>query len=265
MTEELVIRLRDEGGGELPSAQAPSVPPSNVPQSDGGGVLPVASDVARQGAAGDVSAVAGTIGTQVTAALGPMGVAATAATVAIGSAAVAARTFANVIETEVDRLSGFSGEVASAQAQTFIEREQALIRRSDQIGADLARAERTRARFESQLTDLNTEILGIMTNIFNQLEPVANVLGSGIEKITELLDGQHGQLLLLAAVFGPNAPLIDALLKWLDAQRGEENQEDGFDPLLKALLNSVGPLDKPVPGVNIPAFAPDDVPANPFP
>ncbi len=99
-------------------------------------------------AAGNVggAAAVGT-GAAVSAIGGPVGIGIAAVAAGFVVAAIAAKKFAQVIESQTNKLAGFSGPLSAAQAQTEISREAALRRRAARIGPELARAERLRAKF----------------------------------------------------------------------------------------------------------------------
>ena len=152
-------------------------------------------------AAGNITgAASGATAALIAVATNPVAIAAGALAGGIGVATVAVKAFARSVESETQRLSGFSGPLAGAQAQTDIRRELDDLRRAQRLGPELAAAERLRSRFESQMTQLGTEIrlqLLRLVDIFTPfiertadvLELVGNFVESNGDTISALIKG----------------------------------------------------------------------------
>ena len=211
MPEELRIVVVDQGGAApsrgaaapaasssarapaagpraLPALQAPRAAqgPRAVVAADGSrralSAVGTAGGIAGAAAAGNVAGAASGASTGIVAAVGgPIGVAVASVAAGLGVAAIAARKFAQVVESQTNKLAGFSAPLSVAQAQTEITRELALMRRAQRIGPELAAAERLRSKFEDAMTDLGTEILGVLLKLLESATPFIEV---GIKVLT---------------------------------------------------------------------------------
>ena len=191
---------------------------------------------------------------------GPVGIAVAAVAAGLGVAAIATTKFAQVVESQTERLAGFSGPLAAAQARTELGRELGLLRRAQRIGPELAAAERLRSRFEGTMTDLGTEILQILLRLLEELRPVIELVIDGVKSITDFL-AEHGDAigraaLLIIAQISPiaAAAILVARLAQDEADRREDEEEDPFTQQFLDLLprNSDGqplfwPAGQPVP------------------
>jgi len=195
-------------------------------------------------AAGRISA-AGATATGVGAAAigGPIGIAVAAVAASLGVGAIAVRTFARAVETQTARLAGFSGPLAGAQAETEIRREMALFRRAQRIGPELAGAERLRSRFETAMTDLGTEILGILLKILDALEPAIETITEGVALISTFLE-EHGLKIATAMeiLIKSQLPLwvviLEAIQSLIERFFGEQEEKDEpEDEFAKAFMN----------------------------
>lgn len=209
MAEELRIIIDDGGvpsGGSAPAAPgpggrgggipvAPPSPPSpsppGQPSHPGGRAIPaiVAPPVqappslpgAPVGPAIGVAAVGGQIA-----------IAAAGFVAGLGVSTAAIVTFARKVESETQRLAGFSPELAVAQSMTEIRRQGAMMRRAQRIGGGLAAVELQRARFEEQVTELGTNILQILLQILEKFDPLIELVIKATEKFNEFME-QYGR------------------------------------------------------------------------
>lgn len=220
MAEELRITVVDGGGsagGGSGGARRGGVTPTAV-SSSGSSV---------QGAIGG-----GAIGGSATVgALASVTGAGLAIAAAFGAAIVAVKGFTSVVQSQVEMLAGFSGEVAVAQAETQLRRQMARFRRGQRIGSELASAENIRSRFETALFDVNTEILGIVLRIFRLMEPVLEPLLAGLEVLIELPDRLASELKGMAKLLRLNGMgfVADILKGMADILGRDDDDKLGID------------------------------------
>jgi hypothetical protein len=216
---------------------------------------------AASGAAG--GAIASAAGLAASALSNPVGIAIASVVAGFGVAAVAARTFARSVERETNRLAGFSGDLALAQAQTEIGRELGDLRRARRIGPDLAQAERTRARFEGLTSDIWTEILAQVLRIVNILEPISEFFLNRLEAFLLFLEERTEFLInLLNAVAPPSGTALSLILKALLRWEQERNQTDETDSFTQQFFDLL-PRRENDAGDSVPLFWPNGQPVPP--
>lgn len=289
---------RGGGGGARPSPGGVPTPPPKPPPGPGEreearrkkeerGAAKVAREAARResnffravaisggiggkAATGNVAgAAAAGVGKGALAIGGPIGIAIAAVAAGLAVAGIAAVKFAQTIESQTAKLAGFSGPLAAAQAQTEITRELALLRRARRLGPALAGAERLRSRFEDKMTDLGTEILGILLKMLDAFEPTIDLLIKAMNLVAEFLE-KHGDALGKAAalalkVMFPILLALEAIAVIVERFWGERKDEPVDDQFTRAFMDLLprrggrerdrnAPLfwpfaDQPVPGV----------------
>lgn len=246
----------------LPSEVPPPAPPtSDQRQASAISGIQTAGRLGAAAAAGNITGVAsGATAALIAVATNPVAIAAAALAGGLGVATVAVTAFARSVESETQRLSGFSGPLAGAQARTEIRRELDDLRRAQRIGPELAAAERLRSKFESEVTQLGTEIR-------LQLLRIVDIFTPFIETAIRVLDGvgtfleNNGDAIssLIKGLVLTNLPLwFQLVLKALgvisgNTENAAENAEDDiftqqFLNLLPNALEARGP-NAPIPGV----------------
>jgi hypothetical protein len=201
------------------------------------------ASVARGAASGRVgSAAAASTGALAAAVTGPVGITIAAFAAAVGGAAVAVRSFGKLVEGQVSRLAGFSGEVAAAQAETDLRREVAQFRRAEQIGPQLAAAERFRGRLEQKSAELQTRLLAIVLELAQRAEPALEGLFVVLDKVvtlTEIIMKVVNEHLGKLAILAPGLAAIVKLLSEIGENTRPE-EEPGFeDPFLDEFMGHV--------------------------
>ncbi len=177
-----------------------------------------------------------------TAIAGPVGIAATAIAAALTTAVVAVRSFTRAMQSQVTELAAVSPEVALAAAATDIRRLMTQLRRGREIGPQVAAFERSRAQFEEQIADLNTQILKVMLRLADVGLPILEVVGAGVEKLTELIENAQenrevaDQLTLLLQLMTGIPGLAALARRWLENQERKEQEEIGRDPFFQDFL-----------------------------
>lgn len=132
------------------------------------------------GAGGSPLGIAG----QIANALGPAGTAIAGFTAAaVGGAALLKIAF-DTLNSQVEKLQDYSPEVSGAVAMSEVRSEMATLRRAEKIGPDLASFESTRGRMEEKLSDLGTQMLQSLLNIYKMIEPLVNLVGAGVDTAT---------------------------------------------------------------------------------
>ncbi len=179
-----------------------------------------AGGVAGAAAAGNVAGAASRASAGIVAAVGgPVGIAVAAVAAGFGIAAIAARKFAQVVESQTNKLAGFSAPLSAAQAQTEIRRELALMRRAQRIGPELAAAENLRSKFETAITDLGTEILAVLLKLLEAATPFIEV---GIKVMTIFADFLEkwgdtiGKAIIVLARMNPIVQIMEAVFRILE-------------------------------------------------
>ncbi len=252
---------RVPGGGQFPRVHVPPpvqpptfVQPSPVQPSPGRSrdsdpsrfaisAIGTAGGVAGAAAAGNVAgAVSGASKAIVAAVTGPVGIAVAAVTVGFGVAVIAVKKFAQAIESETNKLAGFSAPLSLAQAQTEIRREEALMRRAQRIGPELAAAEQLRSKFEEAMTDIGTEILGVLLKMLESATPFIEV---GIKVLTLFADflEKWGDVIVKAmfvlARMRPVVVIMEAVFRILEQifDAIVPDEDDGPDPFATQFMN----------------------------
>ena len=240
MAEELRIVIVEEGApvssapAEQPGVPAvqPPAQPQPVPGAPQSSATPALGVAAGSLARGDVRGALATATSGITTALSPLSIAAGTVSAGFVAAATATRAYVRTVERQVDELSGISSAVAQAAARSEGEERLALRRRAEQIGPELARAERLRSQFETASIDLQTQVLDVLLDIGNALTPLIEFLTVQLENIANLLETNNGRLGVLTAIFGPLAgPLLAALSRIGDDQV-DDDADDEFMQLI---------------------------------
>ena len=273
MAEELRIVVVDQGGSapsrgptapgggrptrgpvsgprEFPALHRPGQQPPGprgVVGADGSrraiSAIGTAGGVAGAAAAGNVAgAVSGASKAIVAAVTGPVGIAVAAVTVGFGVAVIAVKKFAQAIESKTNKLAGFSAPLSLAQAQTEIRREEALMRRAQRIGPELAAAEQLRSKFEEAMTDIGTEILGVLLKMLESATPFIEV---GIKVLTLFADflEKWGDVIVKAmfvlARMRPVVVIMEAVFRILEKifDAIVPDDDDGPDPFATQFMN----------------------------
>lgn len=228
-----------------PSVPAPPRGGAAFNAAAGFGGIRAAQGLASKAAVGNVAgAAAGAAGLGASALGGPVGIAVAATVGAFAVATIAVRKFASTIESEVDKLAGFSLPLSIAQSQTQISRERALIRRAQQIGPELAAAEKLRSKFETKLTDLNTRILEVLLDILDKLEPFFQFVLDRIDALTDLLNDAKAQAeIAMAGAINPAGAAILAIVKLLTREVEKREDDDPNDPFAEEFMKMFQPRD----------------------
>ena len=195
-------------------------------------------------------------------------VAVTAVVEVFKAASAAVKRFVSAIETQTAQLAGFSVVAATAQAQTQIRREAALIRRAERIGPQFARAEELRSRFEEATSALWTEILGLLLRLVEALEPAINVLIKAMGLIADFLE-EHGDTIARMAgvalkVMFPILFVLEKIFELWDRIFGRDEQQQARDPFAEAFMQLI-PLGRRQGDARrgVPPLWPEGVPAPP--
>lgn len=234
-------RSRVGATAEFPALTTPRAQGA-VSAAAGFGAVSAARGIAGKAAAGNVTgAAAGAAGVGATALGGPVGVAVAGVVAGFAVAAVAVRAFAKAIESQTDKLAVFSVPLSAAQAQTQIRREQALLRRAQRLGPELASAERLRSRFEDAISDLGTEILSVLLEMLDAMRPLIEVVIVGMKLFAEFLE-KHGDTIVRAAwivaqVLQPILFAVEQLIKLIERFMGEREDEEDRDPFTEAFMD----------------------------
>ena len=211
--EDWPILAKDTSAPEV-KIDAPQI---DIPQLDAPSVnvhvdKPDLSDVAKAGEAGESlagkatstaleKAATTTVASASTSAGGStaggaaLAAAANPATIALAGlaaagigAAVATKKLSDAFHEEAQKLEAYSPDVAAASAENEIRHELAMLRRAEQIGPQLAQAERLRGRFEESMSDAWTKILEVLLKIYEFLEPAIVRIPPFIDLIAALPD-----------------------------------------------------------------------------
>jgi len=161
-------------------AAAPPVSGSGIPPAVPG--VPVAPPVVGP-MAGAGTAASGMA--RLAAAAGPaaLAVAGIAGAIAAG-VVVIKKTFA-AIDKETERLSGYSGALAGAQARAEIRQLGADMRRAQRIGPQLARARDFTSSVETKIADLKTSMLKFGLDVSEGIGGIPKALGDANSKIED--------------------------------------------------------------------------------
>ncbi len=158
---------------------AAAPPVSGVPAVPGVPVaLPVVGPTAGAGTAASGMA-------RLAAAAGPaaLAIGAIVGAIAVG-VTVIKKTFA-AIDKETERLSGFSGNLAGAQARAEIRQMGADMRRAQRIGPQLARARDFTSQVETQIADLKTSMIKFGLDVAEGVGGIPKALGDANSKIED--------------------------------------------------------------------------------
>lgn len=146
----------------------PAAPPSvSAPATTAAAAPAVAATAAAPVATGAAPAAAGA------AALGPVAIGALAVTAAFAGTVIATRALYNALSEASEGVAAFSAETAAAKGETEIRQQQASINRAARIGPEMADFERTRGRFQERFSNMGTEVLKILLQIWQVIEPFA--------------------------------------------------------------------------------------------
>lgn len=185
----------------------------------------------------------------------------------VGAAALATKAYVDTMNKQVDRLKGYSGDVAMAAATSDVRSQLSDLRRAQSIGPMLAKFETMRSRWEEKAYDLWTKVLEVLLKFFEKVEPV-------LERALPLADAMLATIEFIVA----KLESIENGFPWGDKAAYAEAQRDADiatknivdaviaiknntakegDPLLDAYYNafeaSIIPLRRgdfgPVPGV----------------
>ena len=270
---------RAPGGGQFPSGPvappvqpppfvrpppvqpSPRAPKASDPSRRAISAIGTAGGVAGAAAAGNVAGAASRGAAGIVAAVGgPVGIAVAAVAAGFGVAAIAATKFAQAIESQTNKLAGFSAPLSAAQAQTEISRELALMRRAQRIGPELAAAERLRSKFETAMTDLGTEILGVLLKLLEAATPMIEVVIKVLTIFTAFLErfgDTIGEAMIVLARMSSIVRILELIFAILDRVFGVAGPDPIVDPFTTAFMNLL-PRDpatgqpnffQPIPGV----------------
>ena len=218
-----------------PLPKPPSSPVFNAAAGFAG--IRAAQGLGAKAAGGNVlGAVGGAVALGATALASPAGIAIAAFTATVVVAGIAVKKFSDAIESQVDKLAGFSLALSIAQSQTQISRQAALRRRAEQIGPQLASAEHLRSQFETKLTDLNTQMLKVLLEIVNKLDPLFQFVLDRMDAVTDILGDQKVQAEFLAtSLVSPQLATIKLIWN-LMTREVEERDDDKPDPFAEAFM-----------------------------
>ena len=162
-----------------------------------------------------------------------------AATVAACAVAgIAVKKFADTIESQTDKLAGFSLALSAAQARTEISREAALRRRAERLGPQLASAEVLRRRFEDKLFDLGTEILDILLRLLATFEPIIDVTISAMGLVAKFLEQNAEAIRVVLGLMFPILNVLEVIADLIRRFMGEQaDDEDVNDPFAEEFMN----------------------------
>lgn len=220
-----------------PSVPAPPRGGAALGAAAGFGGIRAAQGLASRAAAGNVAGAAtAAAGLGASALGGPVGIAVAATVGVFVVAGIAVKKFVDTIESETNKLAGFSLALSIAQSQTQISRQAALRRRAGQIGPQLAAAEHLRSQFETKLTDLNTEMLKVLLEIVNKLDPLFQVVLGRMDAVTDILGDQKIQAEFLAtSIASPQLALLKLIWNIM-TREVEERDDDKPDPFAEAFM-----------------------------
>lgn len=202
-----------------------------------------AGGIAGAAAVGNITGAVARASAGIVAAVGgPIGIAVAGIAAGFGVAAIAARKFAQVVESQTNKLAGFSGPLSAAQAQTSVARELALMRRAQRIGPELAGAERLRSKFETAMTDLGTEILGVLLKLLDTVKPFIEVATKVMTIFADFLE-KYGDVIVKAMIvlarMSPIVIIMEAVFRILEKILDAIVPDDDpiVDPFTAAFMN----------------------------
>jgi hypothetical protein len=226
----------NRGGGRI----GLPAPPSSIP-IEGGNELIMSPITAPPPAPPIVPPAAG-------AGLASAALAAAAAVAAFASAATAASLVMDRVSDhlhgEAEKAAQFSPIVANATAQSEIRDMLNEMRRAQRIGPELAQAENARSRFNSAMSEFETETLGLLAKAWSRLEPTAekvvNLLTFLVEAAGKAIDGVQEVIRQMPAQTEEQKKLME---KWFkEHQPGLHPEWDQFmDPFAKDLADQARP------------------------
>jgi hypothetical protein len=164
----------------------------------GKAIAPTAAPVAEGAAATSTLA-------KIAAAAGPVGVAFAAVTAAAVGAAIGIKLLISAFRSQTEKLSGFSGEVAVAQAQTEIRETRTTIRRAERIGPAVAEWENRGSKLDSAMSNLGTEV-------YKGLDAIADPVKEIVEASTNIIELATSGLEVLNAIAEKNGVLKEVLI-----------------------------------------------------
>ena len=260
---------------EIPKQEAPQLPDINLPEPNDSQVDPLPASMPSAGkpvpapvAAPATSSAGAGVSSAVAAAVNPVTVALAGVTVAAVGTGVALKKMSDVFHAEAQKLEGYSTEVAAASAENEVRQELAMLRRAEQIGPQLAQAEKLRGRFEEAMSDAWTKILEVLLQIFEAFSPILSRIPAAIDVFTSYLDLLNARFDQLIAVLTPMTKEDDlaaarraseatvrlgkAFEEFLKGQEDEE--EPAIDPFFEQFMNSGPKAPQPVAPIPMPAI-----------
>ena len=252
MAAKLQIELVDSGGGQTGAGIRAPIP-AGIPTGGGVGAgagiprppTPAATGQGSANAGGNVGGaiqgalpMPGGIVGRVASAAGPVGLAIGAVAgfgIAIKSAV---GRLIGALDRQSELLADYSPEVAEARFQSEMRRENALRRRAEEIGPQLARFEKARSRMQDRLFDIQTQVQEILLELWEGLEPfltkcidILEAMVAGIKAGIDLLQ------MISAAMVGDYEESLREMKEWMKSgaqaaaaiQRIFEDREDEDD------------------------------------
>lgn len=160
----------------IPVAPAAPVGTAVAPAAEAAATTAAPAAASTAAASGGSAASAAGGASSMMAAAGPIAAVAAAAVVA----AVAIKKFTDVAHGEAKRLEGMSPALAQASAMREIRETFADLRRANKVGPQLARFENDRSRMMEALSDVGTNVLKVMLDLYELVRPAVNDLIKGI-------------------------------------------------------------------------------------
>lgn len=224
---------------EIPAVQVDTAA-STAAEADAGTAAPVISGAEAAGTAAAVTTETGeaapALGTTLAAVAGPVA-AVVAGFAAVGAASVALST---ALSSVVDNVAQYSADVAAATAESELGQEAAAIRRSNEIGPQLADFERSRGEMSERWADIMTSIYSLLLVGWKVIEPFLALALKGIDIATASLEAQ---VYALKSIYEKFTMQADASAKsWEQAQKAMRHIADVIagkedDPLEDSLLD----------------------------
>lgn len=191
----------------------------------------------------------------------PVAITVASVTAAFAAVAIAARTLASTFESEAQRLSPYSGAIATAQANTQVNTELNMLDRAQKTDSGLARFEAARGNLNNQMEKLWTQILSLLLKMEPALTTGVNaltVMSAEIQRGLAAADGALATRKVVAAAQTPDTKddeeaskeLLRATINMADAMqaqqraweeltgRGSANQTQGIDRMFQAVLDT---------------------------
>lgn len=205
-----------------PPIQTTAVPTTAVPTPATAAVPAASSAASTVSTAATVATAAPTAAPAaggIVAALGPVGIAAAAVTAGFAALLIGSKKLAGVLGEAVQGVAGYSAHVSAATAETEVRRERASINRGVQIGPQMAQFERSRSRMEERFSQMGTDILELLLQLWTALEPF-------IDKSVSVAEAGVAGVGVVAADL---AMIIDIMSPWDGVDVG-----GGMDRIAKA-------------------------------